>query len=394
MDFSFRARSHSLPWRGWFAAAALVAAAVSSGGCCKLIPWALAVDPSLTGQSDANGVLEPGETVVVAPTWSKHNTGRCKWVSGIRGGHLVCTGVASPEEFSCSKAVTESGEASGLTGPGTSTYTIGDSAATYGTIATTRCSDCYSVFVSASTPRPAAHWDAALSESLTGTYSRAKTWTVHVGHSFRDVPTSNPFYAKVETLFHNGVSAGCAETLFCPEAPVSRSDMALFVARGLAKGDANVPVSGTLNATAYNCIAGGASAFTDVASTDPFCRHVHYIAAKNVTLGCAPSKYCPGDLLSRLQMAALVAKAMVAPGGGAAVPETIGTLYSCDPANPHIHFTDVPATDPFCKHVHYLWASAVIAGCGPDTFCRGQGIARDQMAKFLVNAFHLNLYGP
>ena len=304
--------------KGPLLAFSLLFAALSSGGCCKLIPWALAVDPSLTGHSDANGVLDPGETVVVQPTWSKHNTGRCKWVgSGIRG-HLVCTGVASPEEFSCTRTVTESGEASGFGGPGTSTYTIGDSAASYGTIATTRCTDCYSVFLSASTPRPAAHWDAALSESLTGTYSRAKTWTVHVGHSFRDVPTSNPFYAKVETLFHNAVSTGCAETLFCPEASVSRSDMALFVARGLAKGDANVPVSGAVKGTTYNCITGGASAFTDVAPTDPFCRHVHYIAAQNVTLGCAPSKYCPDDLLSRLQMAALVAKAMVSPGGGAA----------------------------------------------------------------------------
>ena len=150
----------------------------------------------------------------------------------------------------------------------------------------------------------------------------------------------------------------------------------------------------------YDCSAGGVSLFTDVAPTDTFCKHIHYVASKNVDAGCDPGLFCPGDNLTRLQMAAFVAKALVQPGGDDAVPLTYGPdpvtglSYSCDAASPNIHFTDVPETDPLCKAVHYLWAKGIIAGCSPTDFCRGGDITRDQMAKFLVNAFKLTLYGP
>ena len=67
------------------------------------------------------------------------------------------------------------------------------------------------------------------------------------------------------------------------------------------------------------------------------------------------------------------------------------TLLSPSPA---IHFTDVPATDTFCKHVHYLWARGIIGGCGPTTYCPNDPVTRDAMAKFLSNAFNTPLYGP
>ena len=55
----------------------------------------------------------------------------------------------------------------------------------------------------------------------------------------------------------------------------------------------------------------------------------------------------------------------------------------------------MPATDVFCKHVHYLWAKGIIAGCAvrPPTAPTAT-VTRDAMAKFLVNAFNLSLYGP
>jgi hypothetical protein len=112
-----------------------------------------------------------------------------------------------------------------------------------------------------------------------------------------------------------------------------------------------------------------------------------------VDAGCDAGLFCPGDDLTRLEMASFVARALVQPGGDDAVPLTTDS-YSCDPASPNIHFTDVPETDPLCKAVHYLWAQGIIAGCTPTDFCRGGEVTRDQMAKFLVNAFKLTLYGP
>jgi hypothetical protein len=119
----------------------------------------------------------------------------------------------------------------------------------------------------------------------------------------------------------------------------------------------------------------------------------------NVTLGCSATQFCPADLVSRDGMAGFIAKAVVAPGGGPAVPQTYtdsvtGLSYSCDGGSPAIHFADVPVMDPFCKHVHFLWAKGFVAGCTATTYCPAGNVTRDAMAKFLVNAFHLLLYGP
>ena len=127
---------------------------------------------------------------------------------------------------------------------------------------------------------------------------------------------------------------------------------------------------------------------------------MHYLAAQNVTLGCSPTLYCPAAAVSRLEMAAFIAKAMVAPGGGAGVPTaygpdpSTGRSYSCSGGSPVVHFADVPEGDPFCKHAHYLWARGAIAGCSATAYCPAPAVLRSEMAKFLSNAMGLELYGP
>lgn len=209
----------------------------------------------------------------------------------------------------------------------------------------------------------------------------------------------NPFYAKIEALFHNGVTTGCTPTTYCPTQVVSRGQMAIFIAKVMAGGGANVPISGTASGKPYNCAAGGVSIFTDVTPTDQFCKHAHYLVVRNVTLGCSATQFCPAGGVNRDAMAGFLAKAIVAPGGGPAVPLSYsdagtGLSYSCDAASPNTHFTDVPTTDGFCKHVHFLWAKGIIGGCGGTSYCPGGDVTRDAMAKFLDNAFGLKLYGP
>jgi S-layer homology domain len=377
----------------------LAVAGLSSGGCgCKLLPWALAVDPSLTGNSDANGVLEPGETVVVEPSWRQQITRTCHFDGKSK---IVCTGT---EEFLCNKELAESGTAVTLTGPATGQYILGDSAASYGTIPTSstkQCADCYGVFVSAPTGRPSTHWDATFTEKMSGSFSKSNAWTLHVGGSFTDVPRSHPFYTKIETLLHNNITSGCTADSYCPDALLSRSQIAIFLAKAVAKGAANIPNSGTTrNGASYSCTFGGTSFFVDVAPTDPFCKHVHYLAAQNVISACGTSRYCPNDLLSRLEMSAFVARAMEAPGGDSAVPESYGPdpstgrSYDCTSASPNLHFADVTDSDSLCKYPHFLWARGIVAGCGPNEYCPQGDVARDQMAKFVVNAFGLKLYEP
>jgi hypothetical protein len=380
--------------------AAIATAPLFAAGCCKpgipchgfpfhqqcsLVASALGVDPSVAGDPDADAILEPGETAVVEPAWQERS-------------HNVSVSLPNKP---CPPTASETGVARTLTGPDGADYAVGDQTAVYSlTTKASTCSNCYSIFVSSPERRPAAHWDTTLSENLAGVLSAQKVWTIHVGGSFADVPRTSPFYAKIETLFHRGVMDPCAPNAFCPDEALSRASTAVILARAIAGGDSGIPASGSVATSAYTCAAGGTSLFSDVEPESAICRHVHYIAARNVTLGCAPSKFCPADLLSRLQVAALVSKAIVQPSGGGAVPTTYGPdpatgrSYSCDGASPNLHFTDVPDTDPFCKHVHFLWSIGVLAGCGPEEFCGSGDVTRAEMSKFAVNAFRLKLYGP
>ena len=337
----------------------------------------LDADPASGATSDGNGVFEPGETATVRPNWT------------------------NPTMVTLSLTST----ASGLTGPGGASYSTVDNADDYGSILpghTQSCSataNCLTMFVSDPATRPAVHWDAQFTETLSSSHG-SHLWKLHLGDSFTDVPRSELFYKKIETVFHNGITLGCTATQYCPNDIVARSQMAIFIARGIAGGGGGIPASGTVGAQAYNCAPGGTSLFSDVSPTDIFCKHVHYIAAQNVTLGCATGKYCPTGNVSRVEMAAFIAKAIKAPAGGSAIPVTYGPdpvtgiSYSCNPASPSGLFFDVPATDVFCKHVHYLRATGVISGCGVTSYCPTQSVKRDEMSKFLSNAFNLLLYGP
>ena len=377
---------------------AIAVGSLLSGGCrpplSKLCPasdvepFLLAVDPSLGGAADEDGPVEPGAASTVAPTW--RNVGRTVRVPFSR----PCPANPVPSEV---------GNLSGLAGPGGSTYAIDDGTAGYGAIPRGHASscvsqgDCYSLLVSAPSKRPLQHWDASFTESLTGTQLRTHGWWLHLGGSFEDVPRSNSFYKAIETLFHNGVTEGCKANEYCPSRALVRSELMVFSARASAGGESNVPADGVLNGQPYRCGDAGISAFADVSATDPFCKHVHFIAANNVDVACDASHFCPDDRLPRAELATLLSELVLAPGGDSAVPFTYGPdpstgrSYSCDPASPSLHFSDAGPFDPFCRHAHYLWARGILEGCSPEQFCATDDVARDEIAGAITKAFHLRL---
>lgn len=53
--------------------------------------------------------------------------------------------------------------------------------------------------------------------------------------TFNDVPTSHPFFQFVEALKASGITGGCsaAPPLYCPDSPVTRGQMAVFLAKAL-----------------------------------------------------------------------------------------------------------------------------------------------------------------
>ncbi len=305
---------------------------------------ALAVDARASGGANANGVLEPGETAIVEPSWE------------------------NPPAASAAL----SGVASGFSGPAGAVYTIADGAASYGAPAfgaPASCfdatGDCYGLSVSNPSPRPASHWDAAFTETVNG--AAAKTWTVHVGGSFADVPGSDPFYAKIETLFHAGVTAGCAAGAYCPQSSITRAQMAVFLLKGKL-GFVYAPPPGT------------GTRFADVPPGSFALDWIEDLADSAITAGCDPILYCPDRVVTRAQMAVFLLKARH--GSAYAPPPAVGL------------FSDVPVDSPFAPWIEELAVEGITAGCGGGNYCPDSPNTRAQMAAFLDATFGLSLYGP
>jgi hypothetical protein len=51
--------------------------------------------------------------------------------------------------------------------------------------------------------------------------------------TFNDVPTSDFGYQYIEALNASGITGGCAPTSFCPDSPVTRRQMAIFLSKAL-----------------------------------------------------------------------------------------------------------------------------------------------------------------
>jgi S-layer homology domain len=51
--------------------------------------------------------------------------------------------------------------------------------------------------------------------------------------SFNDVSTSHPFFKWIEALKGSGLTAGCGGGNFCPDSPVTRGQMAVFLSKAL-----------------------------------------------------------------------------------------------------------------------------------------------------------------
>ncbi|HET9794043.1 MAG TPA: IPT/TIG domain-containing protein [Thermoanaerobaculia bacterium] len=365
--------------------------------------------------TEPNGVLEPGEsTVAIKPT--VQNT-------------------SGSTEDSVTGAITS------FTGPQNAAsdivYHMDDSAADYGSIssgATADCgSDCYAatITIGGSGNRPTVNtpsdidWDAQMEETPTTTVASVTaaqtpyTWRVHVGGTFTDEPKSDTFYDYVERLVHNHVTFGtnAFAGLFSPGQHSPRNQMATFIARAFAAGDANVPASGTISPAenplvngSYNCDS-GPSLFADVGLGDAnFCRYIHYITKLNVTSGCNASvpDYCPLTNVSRAVMAVFISRALVPGLGDPGVPNSnTGTgpyaSRSYDCANGPSPFLDVPldspaGTNPSCKNIGYIWTLGIIDGdCGScnntANFSPNDLVTRGQMSKFIDNAFNL-VIGP
>jgi hypothetical protein len=51
--------------------------------------------------------------------------------------------------------------------------------------------------------------------------------------TFSDVPTNHPFFRWVEAISAAGITGGCGPGIYCPDDPITRGQMAVFLAVAL-----------------------------------------------------------------------------------------------------------------------------------------------------------------
>jgi len=185
--------------------------------------------------------------------------------------------------------------------------------------------------------------------------------------TFADVPATHIFYRYIEGFYQAGITAGCSTgpLRYCPDSPVTRGEMAVFIERALGNFSPNPSPTGM---------------FTDISGGDPFKPFIEEFYNAGITSGCSasPLRYCPSLPVTRGQMAVFIERAL-------------GT-FSPNPS-PNGMFSDLSPSDPFTPFIEQLYSDGITSGCSasPLKYCPQAFVTRGEMAVFLDRAFGIPL---
>ena len=182
---------------------------------------------------------------------------------------------------------------------------------------------------------------------------------------FTDVPSTYWAWEYIERLYNAGITSGCSASpmMYCPEATVTRAQMAIFILRGV-HGSSYIPPAAT------------GTVFTDVPLGTFAADWIEQLASEGVTAGCGGGNYCPDATITRAQMAIFLLRGEH--GSSYAPPAATGTVFG-----------DVPLGSFADAWIEQLAAEGVTSGCGGGNYCPDANVTRAEMAVFLVRAFSL-----
>ena len=130
---------------------------------------------------------------------------------------------------------------------------------------------------------------------LRGKYGAAYTPPAPSGSLFQDVPSDYWAAAWIEQLLNDGISTGCADNLFCPDDPVTRDQMAVFLLRAKYGYDYFPPYWAS-------------GIFKDVPADYWAAAWIEEIYREGITSGCGGVNYCPSAPVTRAQMAVFLVR--------------------------------------------------------------------------------------
>ncbi len=116
---------------------------------------------------------------------------------------------------------------------------------------------------------------------------------------FTDVPTNYWAANWIEQLSRDGITGGCAASLYCPESPVTRAQMAVFLLKAEHGSPYSPPAATGL--------------FTDVPTSYWAAKWIEQLSREGITGGCGAGTYCPEDSVTRAQMAVFLVKTFSLP---------------------------------------------------------------------------------
>ena len=181
--------------------------------------------------------------------------------------------------------------------------------------------------------------------------SRTELWN-RLAQEFQVLPFTDiagtPFVDEIVWLADMGITTGCAPSLFCPTDPVTRGQMATFLARAL-----DLPATST-------------DYFTDdngTAHED----NINRVAAAGITTGCSDTDFCPTDPVTRAQLASFLARALD-------LAATSTDYFTDDDGSAHE------------DAINRIAAAGITTGCAPGRFCPNGIVIRQVLAAFFYRA--------
>jgi hypothetical protein len=113
---------------------------------------------------------------------------------------------------------------------------------------------------------------------------------------FGDVPTTYWAASFIKQLAADGITVGCGNGNYCPEGPVTRAQMAVFLLRS-KYGASYTPPS-----------VGDNTGFGDVPTNYWAAAFIKQLVAEGITVGCGGGNYCPESPVTRDQMAVFLVR--------------------------------------------------------------------------------------
>jgi len=198
-----------------------------------------------------------------------------------------------------------------------------------------------------------------------GNFTNGDGYTLVKSSIFLDVPTAYWANGFIEQIYNAGITGGCllAPLMYCPDNTVTRSQMAVFLLRGIHGSSYSPPA------------VGSGTGFSDVPANHWAAAWIKQLAVEGITGGCGNGKFCPDAIVTRAQMAIFLLKAEHT------------SAYMPPPATGD--FVDVPLNYWSAAWIEQLASEGITGGCGAGMFCPEANVTRSQMAVFLVRTFKL-----